>query len=174
MLQSPTPTETSYSLGVLARNRIQVWGQIWHGKYGFELENIKVNRQTGLPHEIPQAPPAPLIVRKIPSQEGCYALFPPSMPHIPTLLLQYFAAGCPRERYFETLILSVLTFHSVSLEIGKRDSYLEYSVGTPEVAQLVTNMPVIYSRELTVGFTTACCSDHHTRYRAPFNHRIWI
>ncbi|KAI6009285.1 hypothetical protein BKA83DRAFT_4484143, partial [Pisolithus microcarpus] len=64
----------SHSLYALfSRNRIQVWGHIWRGKYGFELENIK---------GLLQGPPAPLIVRKIPSQEGCHALFQPSTPHI--------------------------------------------------------------------------------------------
>lgn len=53
---------------------------------------------------------------------------------------------------------------SVSLEIEKKDSYLE----------LVANMPVIYSPELTVRFTTACRSDHHARYPAPSNPHIWI
>lgn len=55
-----------------------------------------------------QGPPAPLIVRKIPSQEGCHALFRPSTPHIPypaaTVLRRwmpldtgsaYTAAKCP-------------------------------------------------------------------------------
>lgn len=72
---------------------------------------------------------------------------------------------------------------SVSLEIEKKDSYLEvreclvflwYSIETPDVAQLVANMPVIYSPELTVRFTTACRSDHHARYPAPSNPHIWI
>ena len=34
------------------------------------------------------------------------------------------------------------------------------SIGTPEVTQLVANLSAIYSPELTVGFTGACCSDH--------------
>ncbi|KAI6034677.1 hypothetical protein BKA83DRAFT_4121740 [Pisolithus microcarpus] len=57
MLQSPTPTEASYSLGVLTHSHIQVWGQIWCGKYGFELENIKGDAQASGHHEtnLPQA-----------------------------------------------------------------------------------------------------------------------
>lgn len=35
-------------------------------------------------------------------------------------------------------------------------------IGTPEVAQLVANVSAIYSPELTVGLTTACCSDHQS------------
>ncbi|KAH0833986.1 hypothetical protein J3R83DRAFT_11220 [Lanmaoa asiatica] len=33
-------------------------------------------------------------------------------------------------------------------------------IGTPEVAELVTKLAAIYSPELTVGYTAACCSDH--------------
>ena len=33
-------------------------------------------------------------------------------------------------------------------------------IGTPEVAYLVSNMSSIYSPELVVGPTPACCSDH--------------
>ncbi|KAH7882167.1 hypothetical protein F5I97DRAFT_1817774 [Phlebopus sp. FC_14] len=35
-------------------------------------------------------------------------------------------------------------------------------IGTPEVTQLVANISAIYSPELTVGFTAACCSDHQS------------
>jgi len=35
-----------------------------------------------------------------------------------------------------------------------------FSIGTPEVAQLAANISAIYSLELNVGFTPACCSDH--------------
>ncbi|KAG1789491.1 uncharacterized protein HD556DRAFT_1446895 [Suillus plorans] len=35
-------------------------------------------------------------------------------------------------------------------------------IGTPEVAQLVSRMSAIYSPELTVGYTAACCSDHQS------------
>ncbi|KAG0707243.1 hypothetical protein DFH29DRAFT_1066453 [Suillus ampliporus] len=35
-------------------------------------------------------------------------------------------------------------------------------IGTSEVAQLVSNMSAIYSPELTVGYTAACCSDHQS------------
>jgi len=33
---------------------------------------------------------------------------------------------------------------------------------TPEVTQLVANISAIYSPELTVGFTSVCCSDHQS------------
>lgn len=36
-------------------------------------------------------------------------------------------------------------------------------IGTPEVAQLVANISSLYSPELEVGFTSACCSDHQVR-----------
>jgi hypothetical protein len=35
-------------------------------------------------------------------------------------------------------------------------------IGTPEVAHLVSNMSAIYSPELSVGYTAACCSDHQS------------
>ncbi|KAH9856204.1 Zn-dependent exopeptidase [Lenzites betulinus] len=35
-------------------------------------------------------------------------------------------------------------------------------IGTPEVTQLVANLSAIYSPELKVGFTPACCSDHQS------------
>ncbi|KAI9442520.1 Zn-dependent exopeptidase [Lactarius indigo] len=35
-------------------------------------------------------------------------------------------------------------------------------IGTPEVTQLVANLSAIYSPELVVGFTPACCSDHQS------------
>ncbi|KAG2338935.1 Zn-dependent exopeptidase [Suillus weaverae] len=35
-------------------------------------------------------------------------------------------------------------------------------IGTAEVAQLVSSMSAIYSPELTVGYTAACCSDHQS------------
>ncbi|KAG6330593.1 hypothetical protein ID866_8496 [Astraeus odoratus] len=39
---------------------------------------------------------------------------------------------------------------------------LPRSIGTPEVTQLVANISAIYSPELSVGFTSACCSDHQS------------
>jgi len=39
---------------------------------------------------------------------------------------------------------------------------LPLSIGTPEVAELVTKIAAIYSPELTVGYTAACCSDHQS------------
>ncbi|KAF9006630.1 Zn-dependent exopeptidase [Cyathus striatus] len=35
-------------------------------------------------------------------------------------------------------------------------------IGTPEVTQLVANISAIYSPELVVGYTPACCSDHQS------------
>ncbi|KAF8663445.1 hypothetical protein AX16_001015 [Volvariella volvacea WC 439] len=37
-------------------------------------------------------------------------------------------------------------------------------IGTPQVAELVARVAAIYSPELTVGFTTACCSDHQVSF----------
>ncbi|KAI0696388.1 Zn-dependent exopeptidase [Cerioporus squamosus] len=37
-------------------------------------------------------------------------------------------------------------------------------IGTLEVAQLVANLSAIYSPELRVGFTPACCSDHQASH----------
>ncbi|KAH9058816.1 Zn-dependent exopeptidase [Lactarius vividus] len=39
-------------------------------------------------------------------------------------------------------------------------------IGTPEVTQLVANISAIYSPELVVGFTPACCSDHQASFPA--------
>ncbi|OSD03728.1 Zn-dependent exopeptidase [Trametes coccinea BRFM310] len=41
-------------------------------------------------------------------------------------------------------------------------------IGTPEVTQLVANLSAIYSPELTVGFTPACCSDHQSFHNQGF------
>jgi len=41
-------------------------------------------------------------------------------------------------------------------------------IGTPEVTQLVANLSAIYSPELVVGFTPACCSDHQSFHYAGF------
>ncbi|KIP06642.1 hypothetical protein PHLGIDRAFT_106723 [Phlebiopsis gigantea 11061_1 CR5-6] len=41
-------------------------------------------------------------------------------------------------------------------------------IGTPEVTQLVANLSAIYSPELTVGFTAACCSDHQSFHEQGF------
>ncbi|KAH9948511.1 Zn-dependent exopeptidase, partial [Amylocystis lapponica] len=45
---------------------------------------------------------------------------------------------------------------------------LPASIGTPEVAQLVANLSAIYSPELTVGITAACCSDHQSFHEQGF------
>ncbi|KAJ7631753.1 hypothetical protein B0H17DRAFT_1217765 [Mycena rosella] len=45
---------------------------------------------------------------------------------------------------------------------------LPRSIGTPEVAQLVGNVSRIYSPELLVGFTAACCSDHQSFHEQGF------
>ncbi|TFK54887.1 Zn-dependent exopeptidase [Heliocybe sulcata] len=45
---------------------------------------------------------------------------------------------------------------------------LPASIGTPEVAQLVSNLSAIYSPELQVGFTSACCSDHQSFHEQGF------
>lgn len=41
-------------------------------------------------------------------------------------------------------------------------------IGTPEVAQLVADISAIYSPELHVGFTPACCSDHQSFHEQGF------
>ncbi|KAF8204559.1 hypothetical protein BJ912DRAFT_938684 [Pholiota molesta] len=45
---------------------------------------------------------------------------------------------------------------------------LPASIGTPEVTQLVANLSAIYSPELHVGVTTACCSDHQSFHEQGF------
>ncbi|KAI0752120.1 Zn-dependent exopeptidase [Fomes fomentarius] len=41
-------------------------------------------------------------------------------------------------------------------------------IGTTEVTQLVANLSAIYSPELKVGFTPACCSDHQSFHQYGF------
>ncbi|EPQ58122.1 Zn-dependent exopeptidase [Gloeophyllum trabeum ATCC 11539] len=41
-------------------------------------------------------------------------------------------------------------------------------IGTPEVSQLVANLSAIYSPELQVGLTPACCSDHQSFHEQGF------
>ncbi|KAH7924339.1 Zn-dependent exopeptidase [Leucogyrophana mollusca] len=41
---------------------------------------------------------------------------------------------------------------------------LPQSIGTPEVAELVSKVSGIYSPELTIGYSPACCSDHQSFY----------
>ncbi|CAL1697870.1 unnamed protein product [Somion occarium] len=41
-------------------------------------------------------------------------------------------------------------------------------IGTTEVTQLVANLSAIYSPELKVGFTPACCSDHQSFHEQGF------
>ncbi|KAF8584439.1 Zn-dependent exopeptidase [Ramaria rubella] len=41
-------------------------------------------------------------------------------------------------------------------------------IGTPEVAQLVGNVSNIYSPELSVGYSPACCSDHQSFHELGF------
>ncbi|KAI0305426.1 hypothetical protein B0F90DRAFT_1879094 [Multifurca ochricompacta] len=43
-------------------------------------------------------------------------------------------------------------------------------IGTAEVTQLVANISAIYSPELVVGFTPACCSDHQASPTPPIFH----
>ncbi|KAF4568332.1 hypothetical protein EYR40_010265 [Pleurotus pulmonarius] len=45
---------------------------------------------------------------------------------------------------------------------------LPESIGTPAVVQLVSNVSALYSPELTVGFTKACCSDHQSFHEQGF------
>ncbi|EKM52420.1 uncharacterized protein PHACADRAFT_260789 [Phanerochaete carnosa HHB-10118-sp] len=41
-------------------------------------------------------------------------------------------------------------------------------IGTPAVTHLVANLSALYSPELTVGFTPACCSDHQSFHEQGF------
>ncbi|KAF8914234.1 hypothetical protein CPB84DRAFT_1758773 [Gymnopilus junonius] len=41
-------------------------------------------------------------------------------------------------------------------------------IGTPEVTQLVANISAIYSPELQIGITPACCSDHQSFHEQGF------
>ncbi len=68
-------------------------------------------------------------------------------------MLGYHKAGEPAQLGLpETYVFSSL-YHSTA-------DVSAYSIGTLEVTQLVANLSAIYSPELKVGFTPACCSDH--------------
>jgi len=41
-------------------------------------------------------------------------------------------------------------------------------IGSPEVTQLVANISALYSPELKVGLTSACCSDHQSFHEQGF------
>ena len=43
-----------------------------------------------------------------------------------------------------------------------------FSIGLPEAAQLVANVSKIYSPELTIGTSPACCSDHQSFHEQGF------
>ncbi|KAJ7639178.1 Zn-dependent exopeptidase [Roridomyces roridus] len=45
---------------------------------------------------------------------------------------------------------------------------LPATIGTPEVTQLVANVSALYSPELRVGYTAACCSDHQSFHEQGF------
>ncbi|KAJ7639180.1 hypothetical protein FB45DRAFT_1055341 [Roridomyces roridus] len=45
---------------------------------------------------------------------------------------------------------------------------LPTTIGTPEVTQLVANVSALYSPELRVGDTAACCSDHQSFHEQGF------
>ncbi|KAJ6539693.1 Zn-dependent exopeptidase [Mycena capillaripes] len=45
---------------------------------------------------------------------------------------------------------------------------LPETIGTTEVTQLVANVSALYSPELRVGFTAACCSDHQSFHEQGF------
>jgi len=56
----------------------------------------------------------------------------------------------------------MLAYHSPGepLQLGFPDL-----IGSPEAAYLLSNVSKIYSPELTVGITPACCSDHQSFHR---------
>lgn len=55
----------------------------------------------------------------------------------------------------------MLAYHSGDepMQLGLPDS-----IGSSLAAQLVSNISAIYAPELTVGYTSVCCSDHHSFY----------
>jgi len=59
----------------------------------------------------------------------------------------------------------MLAYHvpSEPMQLGLPDR-----IGTPAVADLVTKMAELYSPELEVGYTSACCSDHQTFHEQGF------
>ena len=55
----------------------------------------------------------------------------------------------------------MLAYHSGDepMQLG-----LPHIIGSPLAAQLVSNISAIYTPELTVGYSPACCSDHQSFY----------
>ncbi|KAI0789225.1 hypothetical protein C8Q75DRAFT_718867 [Abortiporus biennis] len=73
-----------------------------------------------------------------------------------------------REKDADLLLMiqaDMLAYHDPSepAQLGLPDV-----IGTPEVTQLVANLSSIYSPELTVGNTPACCSDHQSFHEQGF------
>jgi hypothetical protein len=74
---------------------------------------------------------------------------------------RYYAAELRKEEKNLTLMVQadMIAYH----ERGEPPQLgLPAFIGTPEVTQLVANLSAIYSPELVVGFTPACCSDHQS------------
>lgn len=55
----------------------------------------------------------------------------------------------------------MLAYHSADepMQLGLPDI-----IGSPLAAQLASNISAIYVPELTVGYTSVCCSDHQSFY----------
>ncbi|KAH9046878.1 Zn-dependent exopeptidase [Lactarius hengduanensis] len=74
---------------------------------------------------------------------------------------RYYAADLREEEKNLTLMVQadMIAYHQPGEppQLG-----LPAYIGTPEVTQLVANLSAIYSPELVVGFTPACCSDHQS------------
>ncbi|KAI9456500.1 Zn-dependent exopeptidase [Lactarius psammicola] len=74
---------------------------------------------------------------------------------------RYYAGDLRKEEKNLTLMVQadMIAYH----EPGEPPQLgLPAFIGTPEVTQLVANLSAIYSPELVVGFTPACCSDHQS------------
>lgn len=78
-------------------------------------------------------------------------------------MLGYRAPGEPAQLGLPDKCALLLAFHLPS----NANKVSGSRIGTPEVAQLIWNTANIYSPELKVGYTPACCSDHQVRGIGP-------
>ena len=76
-------------------------------------------------------------------------------------MLAYHKPGEPPQ-------LGLPDMYVANVSSPRQFAYLPRRIGTPEVAQLVANISALYSPELEVGFTPACCSDHQSFHEQGF------
>ena len=92
---------------------------------------------------------------------GSYA-YASSYDPIPCLRGSQVVTAELRKKSADVLLMiqsDMLAYHSSDepMQLG-----LPHIIGSPLAAQLVSNISAIYTPELTVGYSPACCSDHQS------------